>query len=121
MAFEASENCRHVEVELTCGLKRQRACTKRKFQENGLLSSFLANRTVHNGFLGRSKCLLTVLKQKPREHPLEVTTRGFLFLFQLSFFPFYPNWSVLCLVNLVFSAIKIYIVFPKELPVLEDY
>lgn len=65
MAFEASENCRHVEVELTCGLTRQRACTKRKFQENGVLSSFLADRTVHNGSVGRSKRLLTVLTQRP--------------------------------------------------------
>lgn len=61
---------------------------------------------------------VTAPQAEARQRPLEGTTRGFLFLFEPSFFFFF---FLSRLVNPVFSAVKIYIVFPKDLPVVNDY
>lgn len=61
MAFEASGNCCQVEGELTCGPKRQRACTERRHFRKTVCYVRFSNRTLQ-WLLGQESLLL---KQRP--------------------------------------------------------
>lgn len=82
--------------------------------------NFPTNRTVHKWLLGKEGAALTVSQTEARNHPLEMTTTGFLSPLSTKIFFLFiqiSQYYILCFQQLKYTLS----VLPKAMPSLEDY